>query len=76
MTFTIDEGTIEGVPKREKAPTFKLDSIVGANDLNQTEFDQLSDLKKQGKTTTEENFQVDKHYWQRYLLQTELDPTY
>ena len=74
MTFTIDEGTIEGAPKRGKAPNYKLDAIVGAKDLNLIEFERLSELKKQGDTTTEENFQVDKHYWQRYLVLKELEP--
>jgi hypothetical protein len=57
-----------------KKTSYKLNSIVGAKDLTRTEFEELSELKKQGKTTTEENFQVDKYYWQRYLVAKELDP--
>jgi hypothetical protein len=39
-----------------------------------SEFEELSSKKKVGKTTTEENFQVDRFFWQRYLAQKEPDP--
>ena len=75
MTWEVDQGTFEG-PKGEpaKATNYRLEATIGAKDLTRAEFEELSELKKQGKTTTEENFQVDKHYWQRYLVTKELDP--
>ena len=45
-----------------------------APDITNDEYDELSARKKQGKTTTEDNFKVDKRFWQRYLVQEELEP--
>ena len=73
MTFEVDQEVVDG-EAAEKKTNYKLEAIVGAKDLKLDEFETLSQLKKQGKTTTEENFQVDKFYWQRYLVQKELDP--
>ena len=44
-----------------------------APDITNDEYDELSVRKKQGKTTTEENFKVEKRFWQRYLAQEELE---
>ena len=48
-------------------------SIVGAKGLTQEEDDEISHRKKMGKTTTDENLQADKHYWQNFFLTNELD---
>ncbi|MFM7987818.1 MAG: hypothetical protein ACKPKO_51750, partial [Candidatus Fonsibacter sp.] len=48
-------------------------SIVGANDLTQEEYDKISQRKKMGHTTTDENLQADKHYWQNFFVTNELD---
>ncbi|MFM7978574.1 MAG: hypothetical protein ACKPKO_04595, partial [Candidatus Fonsibacter sp.] len=48
-------------------------SIVGAKDLTQEEYDEISKRKKMAKTTTDDNLQADKHYWQNYFLTNELD---
>ena len=48
-------------------------SIVGATDLSQEEYDDISQRKKMGKTTTGEHLQADKHYWQNFCLTNELD---
>ena len=69
LAFTVDETSMEKPPSRQN---YNLNAIQNAVDISQEEFERLNDLKKQGKTTTDENFQVDKHFWQRYLLQKEL----
>ncbi|MFM7983125.1 MAG: hypothetical protein ACKPKO_27775, partial [Candidatus Fonsibacter sp.] len=48
-------------------------SIVGTKDLAQDEYDEISQRKKMGKTTTDENLQADKRYWQNLFLTNELD---
>jgi hypothetical protein len=82
MGFTIDQET----PRRKRSErrarrgrrsartNYKLQSILQAKDLTASEYDELSTKKKMGKTTTEENFQVERCFWQRYLVQKELDP--
>ena len=88
MTFEMDRQAVEegesmlqaGTTKAkpvsfiDRKTNYKLEKTVDAKDLTNREFEELSELKKQGKTTTEENFRVDKHYWQGYLLTKELDP--
>jgi hypothetical protein len=74
MDFEIDEGTFEGQAVPREKTDYRLEGIIGAKDLSREEFEELAELKKQGKTTTEENFAVDKHFWKRYLVTRELDP--
>ncbi|MFM7981515.1 MAG: hypothetical protein ACKPKO_19575, partial [Candidatus Fonsibacter sp.] len=50
----------------------KASSIASATDLTQEEYDEISQRKKIGKTTTDENLQCDKHYWQNFFLTNEL----
>ncbi|MFM7988349.1 MAG: hypothetical protein ACKPKO_54460, partial [Candidatus Fonsibacter sp.] len=42
-------------------------------DLAQKEYDDTSQRQKMGKTTTDENLQADKHYWQNFFLTNKLD---
>ncbi|MFM7985715.1 MAG: hypothetical protein ACKPKO_41020, partial [Candidatus Fonsibacter sp.] len=48
-------------------------SIASAKDLTQEEYEEISHRKKMGKTTTDENLQCDKHYWQNFFLTNTLD---
>ena len=76
MSMTIDQETVERAEAQAKDPrtNYRLQSILTAPDLTAQQYEELSARKKQGKTTTEENFQVEHCFWQRYLVQTELDP--
>ncbi|MFM7989759.1 MAG: hypothetical protein ACKPKO_61645, partial [Candidatus Fonsibacter sp.] len=47
--------------------------IVSAKDLTKEEYEEISQRKKIGKTTTDENLQCDKHYWQNFFLTNTLD---
>ena len=77
MEFNIDEGEPDETitPKTKDARTnYKIESLLKAPDITTEEYNELSRRKKQGKTTTEENSKVDKRFWQRYLVQEELEP--
>ena len=69
--FEIDQA--EEGDKITRPENAKVASILEADDLDEEEFERLDHLKKIGKTTTEENRQVEKHYQQRLLETTELD---
>jgi hypothetical protein len=45
-----------------------------APNITPTEYEELVTQKKPGQTTTEDNFKVDRHFWQQYLVQDEPDP--
>ena len=76
MTFTI-----QGVPAKEgetsgeatKPKNYKISAILEAKDLTAEEYEEIAARKKAGKTTTQENFRAEKHFWQRFFLTTELD---
>lgn len=76
MGFTVDEEVLETAEARAKEPrtNYRLQSILQAPRITQTEYEEISLRKKQGKTTTEENFKADRRYWERYLVQQELEP--
>jgi hypothetical protein len=44
-----------------------------AKGLTHDENEEISKRKKMGKTTTDENLQAEKHYWQKFFLAQELD---
>ena len=79
MTFTIQQPPPP--PKEEQAPPERkktkveseASSIITAKDLTQEEYEEISERKRMGKTTTEENLQAEKHYWQRFFLTKELE---
>ena len=79
MTFTIQQPPPP--PEEEQAPPqrkktkveSKASSIITAKDLTQEEYEEISERKRIGKTTTEENLQAEKHYWQRFFLTKELE---
>ena len=74
MDFQITQRPADS-PKAKKTNTknYKVEAILAAKDLTNDEYDELAKLKKTGNTTTEQNCQVDKHYWKRYLATKELD---
>jgi len=53
---------------------YKLQCILQAKQISWSEYEELSARKKVGKTTTEEKFQVERFFWQRYLVQKEPEP--
>jgi hypothetical protein len=38
-----------------------------AEDIDAERYEELSLLRKAGKTTTEENYMIDKHFYQNHL---------
>ena len=64
----------KGQPKKKKTKKqAKVEQIITAKDLTNEEYEELSLKKKMGNTTTEENLQCEKKYWQRELLTDELN---
>ena len=76
MGFTIDQGEPEATTAKTKDArvNYRLESILKAPNLTFDEYQEIAARKKQGKTTTEENFKADRFFWQRYLVQKEPDP--
>ena len=62
----------KGQPKKKTKKNAKAEQIMSAKDLTHEEFEELSLKKKSGKTTTEENLQVDKWHYQRRMATDEL----
>jgi hypothetical protein len=60
--------------QREPATFTKARCIAEARDLTLTEASSLSDLRKLGKTTSAENYALEKYHWKRRLVVEELDP--
>ena len=59
---------------KDARTNYKLQCILQATQISWSEYEELSARKKAGKTTTEENFQVERFFWQRYLVQKEPEP--
>jgi len=60
MLFTIDAeplGKGEFTSSRDRETDYKMQSVLNAEYLTHEEYEELSKLKKQGKTTTEDNAQ-------------------
>ena len=64
----------EGKAKKKKKTKkqAKIEQILTAKDLSNEEYEELSLKKKMGKTTTEENLQVEKRFWQQFFSTSEL----
>ena len=80
ITFQIDandeeDGDEEQPKKKAKKKNYKLSAMLEAKDLTADEYEEIAMRKKQGKTTTAENYQAEKYYWKRFLLVQELDET-
>jgi hypothetical protein len=63
----------EGQRKKSKT-TAKIDRILDARDLEPKEYDELRRKKKLGKTTSKENAEVEKCFWQQRFSTSKLDP--
>jgi hypothetical protein len=74
--FNIDQSLpeVSTASKKDPRTNYKLQSIIDAPDITRDEYDELSLKKKQGLTTTDENFKVDKYFWKKMLVQDTLDP--
>ncbi len=70
MGFTVDEEFVERTAAKEPRTNYRLQSILQAPAITQTEYEEISARKKRGKTTTEENFIAERCFWERYLVQT------
>ena len=64
-----DEGKQKTNKTKKQA---KLEQILTAKDLTSEEYEELSLKKNMGKTTTEENLQVEKKFWHNFFLTSEL----
>jgi hypothetical protein len=76
MAFTVQkapEAEEQVSKKKANGKNYKIEQIMNAEDLSETEFEELSQNKKAGKTTTAENFKVEKQYWQNFFLTNDLD---
>ena len=75
MLFTIDAeplGKGEFMSSRDRETDYKMQSVLNAEDLTNEEYEELSKLKKQGKTTTEDNARCERYYYKRFLALDEL----
>jgi hypothetical protein len=72
--WTVDELQPGQRPTREPAAFTKVNCIVGAGELTVDDYERLSELRKRGKTTSEENYALEKFFWKRFLVVEELDP--
>ena len=75
MLFTIDAEPLakgEFTSSRDRETDYKMQSVLNAEDLTNEEYEELSKLKKQGKTTTEENARCERYYYKRFLALDEL----
>jgi hypothetical protein len=65
-----EEGEAERA-RRPKNP--KVSAILEAPDISSEQYAEMSERKRQGKTTTEENNKCEKHFWQKFLVMSELN---
>jgi hypothetical protein len=72
--WSVDELPEGQKPKREAVASAKATLITEAEDLSREDWVRLSDLRKAGKTTTAQNYAIDKRYWKWKLALDELDP--
>jgi hypothetical protein len=66
-------GNPEDKPKVSRAGSYKVSCTLEAEDIDAERYEELSLLRKAGKTTTEENYMIDKHFYQNHLLLKHLD---
>ena len=76
ISANVDEAPHEKAESTAKAATtnYRLEAIKEAPHITDIEYEELVTIKKMGKKTTEDNFKVDRHFWQQYLVQDEPDP--
>jgi len=76
MEFRVDgkdDKDEEEKQKKTKPNNYNVAAIFEAPNLTRNEYKELSLLKQHGKTTTEENYKVEKMFWKDFLATSELD---
>jgi len=73
MTFEVQEDVSEEKAAKAERKNYKVSAILEAKDLEPDAYEEIGTRKKMGKTTTEENYQWEKHFWKRFFLVKELD---
>ena len=78
MEFAVDDAKDEeeaGEEKGAKAKkgNYKVSSVLEAADITREQYEELTAAKKRGETSTEDNFKVERHFWQRFFATDELD---
>ena len=73
MTCEIQEDVSEEKAPKAERKNYKVSSILESKDLDPDEYEEITTRKKMGKTTTEENYQWEKHFWKRFFLVKQLD---
>ena len=76
ISANLDEAPHEKAESTAKGATtnYRLEAIQKAPNITDTEYEELVTQKKPGQTTTEDNFKVDRHFWQQFLVQDDPDP--
>ena len=77
ISFSIDMTTNDRPPvsaATDARTSYRLHSIIDAPNIDASEYKELTTRRKIGHTTREDNFKVERHFWQRYLTQKEPDP--
>ena len=59
--------------KKKTKTNAKVEQILKSRDLSPEEYERLGLRKKVGKTTTQENLQFEKFYWQQFFSTSKLD---
>ena len=59
---------------KDARTNYRIQAIRDAPNITASEYDELTRRKKQGQTTTEDNFKVERFFWQSYLVQKDPDP--
>ena len=71
--FEIDAIAEDGTGEKLDKATSKIVNTMEAKEIDDNEYEQLRRKRRAGKTTSEENFAVEKHYWQKFFVSQELD---
>jgi hypothetical protein len=71
--FEIDEEIEEGSGEKGEKANSKIVNTMEAKEIEEDEYEDLRRKRKAGKTTSEENFAIEKHYWQKFFVSQELD---
>ena len=64
MNFTIDESDAGEKTAKHPRTNYRLQSILQAPDITYDGREELRARKKMGKTTTEDQFKVERFFWQ------------
>ena len=71
MRFTVDKEPLAtdctNTSTRDREKNYKLQSILHARNIAELEFEEIGRRKKKGQTTTEENANCQRHYYNKLL---------